>query len=85
MTHASSSANQSKAEPFPASSSESETETPGGGEPAPGAGGSAVSGDPATVPLPGVQASPGTSEELPVVQGLHVPDVPQDEVDQPDR
>ena len=64
MTHASRSANQSKPEPFPASAAESEAETPGAAEP-----GRGVAGEPAAA----------TSEELPVVQGLHVP-----EVDEPD-
>ena len=67
--------NQTKAEPFPASATESETETPGGGSAsAPGvAGPSGGSGDAASVPSVGEQASGATSEELPVVQGVHVP------------
>ena len=83
MTHASRSANQRDAEPFPASATESETETPGAADPQQPGGASATGrggpGDPASVPASGSDPAPSSSEELPVVQGLHVP-----EVDEPD-
>jgi hypothetical protein len=83
MTHASRSANQSKPEPFPASATESEAETPGATEPqqpgSPVTAGRSGAGDTATVPATGDEPAAATSEELPVVQGLHVP-----EVDEPD-
>ena len=63
------SANQTKTEPFPASASESETETPAADAPqAPSVEGArALAGSDDT--------APGTSEELPVVQGVHTPEV----------
>jgi hypothetical protein len=73
-------ANQTKTEPFPASATEAEAETPGSRHPqAPSGttdGGAGDVGDPASVPLPGRdESAPGSSEESPVVQGLHTPDV----------
>ena len=71
--------NQTKHEPFPASPVESEAETPGSAHPqapsgtTPGRDGAV--GDAATVPPTSEHAAPGTSEELPVVQGVHTPEV----------
>jgi hypothetical protein len=78
MTHASRSANQSKTEPLPASATESETETPGEGAPQQPGGlrhDRSGAGDAAGVPTTSTQAAPGSSEELPVVQGIHDPEV----------
>jgi hypothetical protein len=82
MTHSSRSANQSKTEPVPASATESESETPGQGAPQqPGRlrPERTGAGDAAGVPTSASQAAPGSSEELPVAQGIHEP-----EVDEPD-
>ena len=58
--------NQTKAEDFPAGGGQGDVETPGADDLAvPGAEHAVALGDEA----------PGTSEQLPVVQGLHVPDV----------
>jgi hypothetical protein len=71
MSHSSFAANQSKAEPPPAGAADGQTETPGADNPqAPTPG----TGDQTGL---GGDAAPGTSEELPPVQGLHVPDVPE--------
>ena len=56
-------ANQTKTEPFPAGPGESEAPTPGADDPQ----------------APRTDRAQGTSEELPPVQGIHVP-----EVDEPD-
>jgi hypothetical protein len=73
------SANQTKTEPFPASSTESEAETPAGSHPQAASGtreaGAGDVGDPASVPAVSTDAAPGTSEESPVVQGVHTPRV----------
>ena len=69
MSTESRSANQTKTEPFPASATEAEAPTPGEGDPqGPTGTADGVTG------LGGITA-PGTSEELPPVRGLHVPDV----------
>lgn len=72
-------ANQTKTEPIPASASEAEIETPASDHPqAPSGtteGRAGDVGDPASVPPSSDQAAPGTSEELPVVQGIHTPTV----------
>jgi hypothetical protein len=66
-------ANQSKTEPHPPGAGDGQTETPGSADPqAPTTAGSA----PSTGGLDG-DAAPGSSEELPVVQGLHTPDLPE--------
>ena len=69
--HRSASANQSKAEPHPPGAAGSGLETPGGRDP--------QAPSPGAAPHTGLDgdAAPGTSEEAPVVQGLHVPDVPE--------
>lgn len=70
--------NQTKPEPIP-SSVEAETETPGAAHPQAPAGKAPRRdgdvGDAATVPATSDEAAPGTSEELPVVQGIHTPEV----------
>ena len=76
-------ANQTKTEPFPSSATESEAETPGSDHPqaadgTTGAGAGDV-GDTASVPAPGSEPAPGTSEETPVAQGVHTPDVDEPE------
>jgi hypothetical protein len=78
MTSASRSANQTKTEPIPASPSESEAETPGGAssEATPPRSAGHV-GDAASVPTTSDEPAPGTSEESPVVEGLHQPDFPE--------
>lgn len=72
-SHNSASANQSKAEPHPPGAADRGGDTPGAGDPQ--SGRSAPGGAPHTG-LDG-DAAPGTSEELPVVQGLHVPKIPE--------
>lgn len=69
MSHSSRAANQSKTEPHPPGAGGGQSETPGAGDP--------QAPSPGTAPQTGVdgEAAPGTSEELPVVQGLHVPDI----------
>jgi len=65
-------ANQSKTEPHPPGAGDGQTETPGEGDPqAPSLAGSvpAIHGD----------LAPGTSEELPVIQGVRAPDLPETE------
>ena len=62
-------ANQTKREPFPASATEAEAETPGAEHP------QTPSGTTDERALPGGDAAPGTSEELPPVQGVHTPQV----------
>jgi hypothetical protein len=83
MTHPSRSANQSKTEPFPASASEADAETPADDDPQQPGGslpsGAGSTGDAPGVPVTSSVPAPGSSEELPVVQGLHTP-----EVDEPD-
>lgn len=59
--------NQTKTEPFPASATEAEAETPGHDHP-----GLTATDDRA---FSTGQDAPGTSEQHPVVQGMHVPDV----------
>ena len=69
MSTESRAANQTKTEPFPASATEAEATTPGADHPqAPASTAESVTG------LGGITA-PGTAEELPPVEGLHVPDV----------
>lgn len=69
MTTESRAANQTKTEPFPASAIEAEAPTPGEGDPqVPGGSAETVTG------LGGITA-PGTAEELPPVEGLHVPEL----------
>ena len=72
-------ANQTKHEPIPSSATEAETETPGSGHPQGPSGASRGRdgdvGDAASVPATSDAAAPGTSEELPVVQGIHTPEV----------
>ena len=72
-------ANQTKTEPIPASSTEAETETPASDHPQAPAGttgGRAGDvGDAASVPATSEASAPGTSEELPVAQGIHTPEV----------
>jgi len=75
-------ANQTKTEPFPASSTESEAETPGSDHPQTPTGTTEAGGDvgdAATVPVVSEEKAAGTSEESPVVQGLHTPEVDQPE------
>lgn len=84
MTSASHAANQTKTEPVPSSATESEAETPSSAHPqgpqgATGQVGGDV-GDPASVPVVSEEAAAGTSEQTPVVQGLHVPDVEEPDV-----
>ena len=81
---ASRSANQTKTEPIPASATESEAETPSSAHPqgpegATGARDGDV-GDPTAVPPTSEQSAPGTSEQPPVVQGLHTPEVEEPDV-----
>ncbi len=67
MSHTSRAANQSKTEPHPPGAGDGQSETPGSDDPqAPSPGAAPHTG------LDG-EAAPGTSEELPVVQGVHVP------------
>jgi hypothetical protein len=72
-------ANQTKTEPIPASATESETETPGSDHPqglsGTTGGGPGDVGDAASAPATSDQPAPGSSEENPVVQGLHQPEV----------
>ena len=75
-------ANQTKHEPMPASATESETETPASHHPQAPTGGARRHcgdggdvGDAAGVPPTSDQPAAGTSEELPVVQGVHTPAV----------
>ncbi|MFN2536545.1 MAG: hypothetical protein ABR549_00145 [Mycobacteriales bacterium] len=71
--------NQSKPEPFPASATDSEAQTPSTDHPqapsgtTPARGGSV--GDSASVPANSEESAAGSSEEAPVVQGVHTPDV----------
>ncbi|MCU1601215.1 MAG: hypothetical protein JWO22_1924 [Frankiales bacterium] len=71
--------NQTKTEPFPASATESEAETPASDHPQAPSGTTGARtgdvGDAASVPTTSDQSAPGTSEQAPVVQGLHTPDV----------
>ncbi len=73
--------NQTKTEPFPASATESEAETPGADHSAAASGTTGARagdvGDAASVPTTSDDAAPGSSEELPVVQGVRTPDVPE--------
>lgn len=62
-------ANQTKTEPIPASSTEAETETPASDHP------QAPSGTTDQRALTTGDDAPGTSEELPVAQGVHTPEV----------
>ena len=71
-------ANQTKPEPFPSSATEAETETPATDHPQGPAGTTEAGGhvgDAASVPATSDAPAPGTSEESPVVQGLHTPRV----------
>jgi len=74
----STSQNQTKPEPIP-TSVEAETETPGSAHPQAPSGATQGRdgdvGDAATVPPTSNESAPGTSEELPVVQGIHTPEV----------
>jgi hypothetical protein len=71
MSHSSHAANQAKTEPHPPGAGDGQPETPGADDPqapSPGAGDrTGLGGD----------AAPGTSEELPPVQGLHTPHLPE--------
>ena len=62
-------ANQTKTEPFPASATESEATTPGADHP------QAPAGTAETAEGLGGITAPGTAQELPPVEGLHVPEV----------
>ena len=64
-------ANQSKTEPHPPGAGDGQTETPGNDDP--------QAPSPGSAPATGLDgdAAPGTSEELPVVQGLHTPHLPE--------
>lgn len=77
------SANQTKTEPFPAGPGGSEAETPASDHPQSPEGGTGTRGgdvgDAASVPTTSDDAAPGTSEQTPVAQGVHTPDV-----DEPD-
>jgi hypothetical protein len=53
---------------------EGDPQAAGDGPPSTGDGLSGP-GEPQGVPVPSTDAAPGTSEELPVVQGMHVPDL----------